>query len=191
MVLTAVVTVVLPQDLEGEHVPVVVKETLESLIGASSLQLDLDIVFVLGQIRRVGLHVGEGARCGEWVFWHGLGRAAVFAIVRVKGPRERVTVRDAEHTPVHVQIRTHAQVFPLNETFAFMLGQLVALQKDALWDAGVLLFRLDNVDCVIVEVVIDGDIAHAIVLIWVFNYWLEEVCLEVQHLFNVKHRQTI
>jgi len=59
---------------------------------------------------------------------------------------------------------------------------MVSLEENTLWDARVLHTGLQNVDGVILEVVVEGALAEAVVFCCIFHDWLLEVAREVQHL---------
>jgi hypothetical protein len=58
----------------------------------------------------------------------------------------------------------------------------VSLQEYALWDSGVLYSRLDDVDGVIVEIVVDDALSNSIVFVGIFDNWLLEIAMEAQNL---------
>lgn len=62
------------------------------------------------------------------------------------------------------------------------IWELVSLQEDALGDARVLNLRFNDVDCVIIQVVVDNAFADSEVFIWVFNNWFLEVGIEFEDL---------
>ena len=58
----------------------------------------------------------------------------------------------------------------------------MSFQKDALGNASVFDSGLDDVDCVIIEVVKDDALTNSEILIRVLNDWLLEVCVEAKNL---------
>ena len=62
------------------------------------------------------------------------------------------------------------------------VGELVSLEEDALRDASVLYALLNDVDCIIIEVVVDGALSDPVVFGRVFDDWLLEVSFEVKNL---------
>ena len=96
--LTAIVTVVLPEDSEREDFTVVVEERLEVLVGSATLQLDLVVVLVFCQIGRVLLHVDHGSGVGKWVIREGLWHADVDTLICIVSLGEIVTVDNSKHS---------------------------------------------------------------------------------------------
>ena len=62
------------------------------------------------------------------------------------------------------------------------LWQFVSLKEDSLRNSRVLNTTFNDVDCVIIEIVVDNAFADSIVLSWILNNWLLEVGFEVKHL---------
>lgn len=60
--------------------------------------------------------------------------------------------------------------------------QLVAFQKDALWDTSIFNSWFNNVDGIIIEVVKDDTFTNSEILIPVLNDWFLEVSMEFKNL---------
>lgn len=58
----------------------------------------------------------------------------------------------------------------------------MSLEEHALWDTAVLNLVLNDVHCVIIQVVVDGALSDTVVLVGVLNYGLLEVGFELQYL---------
>ena len=99
-----IVTVVLPQDFERKNLAIVIKETLKVLVRAATFQLDLVVVFVLCQIRRVLFHVDHGSCVSERIVWEVLWDANVNTFIRVESLGEFVTINDAENSGVDIKV---------------------------------------------------------------------------------------
>ena len=179
---TTVVGKVLPQDLEAKDTAIVIQELLETTVRATTLQLNLDVVFELSLIGRGLLHVDHGASEREGVSRVVLGLTDIGALVGEVAAREFITVHDAEHAAVDVEVHTEAEITPVVVTRAIGLDQLGTLQENALRDTRVGHTRLKDVESIIIEVEVDEALSDAVVLGRVLDDRLEEVCLEIEHL---------
>lgn len=183
VLITTIVGLVLPEDVEAKHLSVVVEERLEVLVGSSTLEKHLDVVLHLGLIWRSLLVVDHGPGLGEEVLGVALWSVELDALVGEETLGEVVTVDHSEDPLVDVEVDANVQVLP-----SVVLGviiwiwQLVSLQEDALGDTSVLNSWLDDVDGVIVQVVVDDALAESEVLVGVLNDWLLEVCVEAKNL---------
>ena len=99
-----IVTVVLPEDLEGKNLAIVIKETLKVLVGTATFQFDLVVVLVLSQIRWVLLHIDHGSCVSEGIVWEVLWNANVNTFIRVESLGEVVTINDAENSGVDIKV---------------------------------------------------------------------------------------
>jgi hypothetical protein len=59
----------------------------------------------------------------------------------------------------------------------------VAFQKYSLRDATIFHSALNDVDCIVIEVVVDDALSDSVVFIRILNYWLLEVAIELEDLF--------
>ncbi len=112
VLVAAVVTVVLPHDGEGEHLAVVVEETLQVFVGTATFQHNLDVVLVLGEVWGVLLHVDHRAGVHEGVGGVVLASVQSHALIGIKTAGELVTIHDAEDATVDVKVLTTVEVFP-------------------------------------------------------------------------------
>ena len=112
VLVAAIVTVVLPHDGEGEHLAVVVEETLQVFVGTATFQHNLDVVLVLGEVWGVLLHVYHGAGVHEGVGGVVLASVQSHALIGIKTAGELVTIHDAEDATVDVKVLTTVEVFP-------------------------------------------------------------------------------
>lgn len=175
----AVEALVLPQNIEAQHLSVVVQEALQSLVGSASLQLDLDVVLELSLIGWSLLEVDHGSGLGEQVLWIALGSVEWLVLVGIELPGEVVAVDDAEYSVVDVEVDSDVQVSPgVVLRLVFGVGQLMSLQEGSLWDARVLNLGLINVDGVVFEEVVDDALAGSEVLVGVLDDWLYEEGVE-------------
>lgn len=175
----AVEALVLPQNIEAQHLSVVVQEALQSLVGSASLQLDLDVVLELSLIGWSLLEVDHGSGLGEQVLWIALGSVEWLVLVGIELPGEVVAVDDAEYSVVDVEVDSDVQVSPgVVLRLVFGVGQLMSLQEGSLWDARVLNLGLINVDGVVFEEVVDDALAGSEVLVGVLDDWLDEEGVE-------------
>jgi len=177
-----IVSHILPQDLEGEDTTVIVKEALEATVGSATFQLDLDIVLELSLVGRCLFHVDHAASMLERIVRVVLGLSNVATLVGVVAASELVAVNDTEDTSVDVEVHTEAEIRPVIVTGAIGLGELSALEENALRDSRVLHTRLNDVEGVILHVEVDDALPDAVVLITVLYDGLKEVRLEVQDL---------
>lgn len=96
--LATIVTVVLPEDLEGKNFAVVIEETLQVFVGAATFQFYLIVVLVLSQIRRVLFHVDHFACVSKWIVWEGLWTANVTSFIGEISLSEFITINNAENS---------------------------------------------------------------------------------------------
>lgn len=108
--LATIVTGVLPEDFEVKNLAIVIKETLQVLVGATTLQLDFVVVFELSQIRRVLLHVDHGTGMHEGIIWETFWASKINAFVSVVGLGEVITVNNAEDSGVDIKILAKSQI---------------------------------------------------------------------------------
>lgn len=66
---TTVVGSILPENVEAEHLPVVVEETLKGLVGSSTLKQHLDVILHLSLVWWGLLVVYHKSSLGEEVLW--------------------------------------------------------------------------------------------------------------------------
>ena len=182
VLVATIIAEVFPLDLEVEDATVIVEELLETAVGATSLQLDLNIVLELGLIGRGLLHVDHGAGVGEWVSRVILRCANIDTFIGEVGTRELITVDDAEDAVVDVEVHTEAEIGPVVVARAVRLEQLGTLQEDALRDARVGHTRLEDMESIIIQVEVDDALPDAVVLRGVLNDRLQEVRLEIEDL---------
>jgi hypothetical protein len=116
--------------------------------------------------------VGSDLRCAE-----------LDALLSVEATGELITVADAEDAAVDVQVLRDVEVPPgVVLRLVFEDWELVALEEDALRDTGVLDARLNNVECVVLEVVEHGAVADTVVLVGVLDDGLLEESGELKNL---------
>jgi hypothetical protein len=180
---TAIVWSVLPENVEWENASVVLEETVKILVGSSTLKHDLDIVLVLSKIGRVLLHADHGAGLNERIIRIALWWVESDAFVLEESLGEIICIHDTENSAIYIKVDTDIQIFPgINLGLLSRDEYLVSLEEDALRDTTVLNSILKDVKSIVVQVVVHGALADAIVLVGVFNYGLLEVCLEVKDL---------
>ena len=75
---------------------------MQVLVGTTSLKEDLNVVFVLSQIRRVLLEVNHGSGSCETVLWECLCLSEIFALVGEEFSRELVAINDSENASIDV-----------------------------------------------------------------------------------------
>jgi len=181
--LTSVVARVVPADSKGKHIAVIGSKALEVLVGAATLEKHLDVVLVLSQIGRVLLEVDHGTSSGEFVIWEALGTTQVSSLIGVELASEIVTVDNTEHSAVNIQIHAEAEIGPdVDGIIHAWHGELVALEEDTLWDAGVLNAVLNDVDGVVLKIVVKDALANTVVLVGILYDWLLEVNFEIENL---------
>ena len=183
---------IVPHGEEPEHLSVVGEKLLE-LIGGERV----------GRLARGGLDVsgedivaGRGrVRVGARVL---LERrpVSVDGIIRVRAVRghlqaqgagevlagERVAGDDEEGASVHGARATDGYVRGAEHAALVVLGHPVALEEDALGDAAVRLPGLLHVNRLVLEVHVDGALAHAVVLHRALGHGLLEVAVPAKHL---------
>ena len=174
---------ILPKDVEGEHLTVVVEERLKSLVGAATLEADLNVLLDLSLIRGSLLIVDHGTGVSEVVLGKGLSGVEGAALVGIEASGEVIAVDNSEDTLVHVQVLSNVEVPP-----GIVLGlvlrerKLVSLEEDALRNTSVLNAGLNDVKSVIIKIVVDDAFADTEVFVGVLDDGLLEVSVELEHL---------
>lgn len=98
---------------------------------------------------------------------------------------EVVCIHNTEHATIDLQINANVEVLPSVELRLLPWDEhLVSLQEHSLRNATVFYLGLKHVQSIVIEIVVNNALAYAIVFIGVFNDWLLEICIEVQHLQN-------
>ena len=182
VLVATIICEVFPLDGEAEDAAIIVQELLETTVGATTLQFDLNVVFEFSLIGRRLLHVDHGAGVCEWILRVVLCWTDIDTLIGVVAACELITVHDAEDAAIDIEVHTEAEIGPVVVARAVGLKQLGTLQEDALRDARVGHARLKDVEGVIVEVEVDDALSNAIVLRGVLNDGLEEVSFEIEDL---------
>jgi len=118
----------------------------------------------------------------EGVSGESLGGALSDALIGVEGTGEIITVNNAEEATVELNVLANYQVLPGVGLDGVNLGDEVPLEEDALRDTRVGNTGLQDVDGVVLEVVVHGALAEAVVLVGVLNDGLLEEDAEVEDL---------
>ena len=118
----------------------------------------------------------------EWVIRESLRHTNVKSLVGEVSFGEIITVNNSEHSRINIDICAESQICPVVVSRLVWFGQLVSLEEDSLWDAGVLYSALNDVHCVIIKVIVKNTLADSEVLIRVFNNWFLEVDFEIKYL---------
>ena len=118
----------------------------------------------------------------EWVIRESLCYTNVKSLVREVSFGEIIAVNNSEHSRINIDICAESQICPVVVSRLVWFGQLVSLEEDSLWDAGVLYSALNDVHCVIIKVIVKNALADSVVLIRVFNNWFLEVDFEIKYL---------
>lgn len=146
---------VVPSDVEGQHHSVVLNVFLEPIVRVASAQFHFKILFIFLSIRRVNFQIllsfihlkivdGKGLRGSEGTFH-----------VLVEGAGKVVTVIDAENALEEVDVHLGAEILPLEVlSAAHFLGDALAVNEDALGNAGVFLSRFGEMDRAVVQVIV-------------------------------------
>ena len=58
----------------------------------------------------------------------------------------------------------------------------MSLKEDTLWDSGVFNSVFNNMNGIVIKIVVDDALSNSEVLIWVFNNWFLEECVEAEDL---------
>lgn len=179
VLITSIVTTVLPQDIEAQHFPVVIKEAFQILVWSSTLEADLDVLLDLSLIGRSLLHIDHGSSVCELIVWISLSSSESDALVGKEPLGEVIAIANSEHSTVHIKVHSKVEVLPdVVEGLVVWVWELVPLEEDSLGNTGVLNSWLDDVDGIILEIVVDNTLSNSIVLIWILNHWLLEVTVE-------------
>jgi len=162
---------------------VVLQETLEILVWSTTLKHDLNVVLMLSKIWRVLLHGNHCAGLDERILGIVLGGTESDTLIHEKALGEVISIDNSEHSAVDIQVHANVKITPCVGLGLMVWDEnLVSLEENTLGDAAVLNSIFEDVQCIVIEVVVHGAFAHAVVLVGVLNYWLLEVGIEVQDL---------
>ena len=181
--ITTIISAILPKDIEGKNLAVIIQERLKSLVGATTFKLDLNVLFDLSLIGRSLLHVDHGTSVGEVVLVDGLSGIKSLALVSIEAFGEIITVNDTENSAVDIEILGQVKIGP-RIVFGLIIGQrkLVSLQEDALRDTSILDTRLNDVESIILKVVVEDALSDSEVFVGVLNNWFLEINIELKYL---------
>lgn len=107
-----VVALVLPEDVEAQHLAVVVEERLKVLVRAATLQVNLDVLLDLCLVGRRLLEVDHGTGVSEVVVRETLRLVELNALLSVESLRELIAVTNAENATVDIQVLGNVQILP-------------------------------------------------------------------------------
>ena len=118
----------------------------------------------------------------EWVIRESLRHTNVKSLVREVSFGEIITVNNSEHSRINIDICAEFKICPVVISRLVWFRQLVSLEEDSLWDAGVLYSALNDVHCVIIKVIVKNAFADSEILIRVLNNWFLEINIELKYL---------
>jgi hypothetical protein len=181
--ITTIIGAILPKDIEGKNLTVIIQEGLKSLVGATTFKLDLNILLDLSLIGRGLLHVDHSTSVGEVVLVNTFRGIKSITLVRIEASGEIITVNDAENSSINIEICCQVEIGP-RIVSGLIIGEweLVSLQENALRDTSVLNARLDDVECIILKIVVEDALSNSEVFIGVLNNWLLEINIELKYL---------
>ena len=120
----------------------------------------------------------------EWIIRVLLRSVKCIALILVELAGEIVTIHNSEDSAIDIEIGSKVQVSPrVVQGGVLWPGDLVAFQKYSLRNATVFNSALNDVNCVVVEVVVNDALSDSVVLVGVLNNWLLEVTIELEDLF--------
>lgn len=177
-----IVGVVHPLDSERKDTAVVVEERLKVTVVTATFKRNLKVVLELSLIWGHLFEVDHSASVHEGVIGEALSSTLGLVFVCIEGSGELVAVDDSEDTAIEADVLADAKVLPSVAVDAVDFGHKVSLQENALRNARVLDSVFHDVDRVILQVVVEGALANAIVFVRAFNNGFLEVTGEVQNL---------
>ena len=168
---------IIPDNLEGKNLAVIVDILFESIIGVSSSQFDLNVLFVFLCIRRVDFGILGSNEGIEKITRKGFRFVERAFHVLVEFFGEGITIIDSEDPFEDIQVDCNVEVFPLVVIGQFSddLGNFLPFEEDSLRNASILNFFLGDVDGLIGEVVVDLDGSDPVVFKSAFDHMLLEV----------------
>jgi hypothetical protein len=184
VLVTAIVAGILPHDRERKDSAVVVEERMEVFVWAATLKHHFDVVFVLSQIWGILLQIDKCTCLDEGVIGETFASTEFDTLVGVEWSGELITVIGVENSSVEINVATDIKVTPFISFNGARNRDKMSLQEDALGDSRVGHFGLKNVNRVIIEVVVDGALAEAVVLIRVLDDGFLEVGREIEYLIK-------
>lgn len=175
---------VVPQDLERQHFPVIIKVLLQAIIGMSASQFHLNVLLVLLCIWRIDLCVLGADKSLEEVVGLALGLIERHFHIAVKLLSEGITVIDPEDPLEEVDVDGDIEIFPSVVICQLSddLWDLLPLDEDSLRNARIFNLRLSDKDGLIREIVVDKHRSDPIILQSALDDMLLEICIEPQHL---------
>ena len=183
MVSSTLQSSIIPYDFEREYFPIVIKILLESIIGMSSSQFDLNVLLVLLSIRRINFSVFGPGESAEQVIRQRLRLVERDFHVLIELFGEGIAIIYPEDAFEDVEVDSDVEVLPgvMVGQLADHLGHLLPLEEHALRNAGVFDFLLSDEDGLVGKVVVDLDGSDAVVFESAFDDVLLEVGIEAQH----------
>jgi len=135
-------------------------------------------------VRRGLLHVDHSSRLYERVVRELLSRVKGTAFVSVELASEVVAVNDSEDSAIDIKVHAQVEVLPsVVLSCVFIERDLVSLQENALGDTTIFDFLFNDMDCVVVQIIINNAFSDSEVLVGILNYGLLEVSGELEDLF--------
>lgn len=128
-------------------------------------------------------HVDHSSRLNEEVLGESLGGVEGDTLVCEESLGEVVAVNYSENSRVDVEVDGDVEVLPhVVLALVFGVGQFVALQEHTLGHARILSLHLLDHDGVVIQVIVQGALADAIVLVGVFHHGFLEEAEKSEHL---------
>jgi len=155
---------------------------VEVFVGTATLQHYFNVVFILGHIWGVLLHVDHHTSVHKGIIGESLAVTKGHALICVEASGKLVAIDNAEDSAVEVNVTTDIKVSPV---VAFNLAgnwHKMSLQEDALGNSRVGDLRFQNMDGVIIEVIVDDTLAKAVVFVGVLDNWFLEVSSKIEDL---------
>ena len=113
VLVTTIVTVVLPKDFEGENLAIIIKERFQVLVGAATFQFNFVVVLVFSKIRRVLLEVDHSSVMLKWIIWKCFGAANINSFVGIESLGKVISIENTEDARVDIKIGAKFQIGPI------------------------------------------------------------------------------
>jgi hypothetical protein len=151
MLLSSVISRVIPKDFEWKHSSVVLKVLVEVFIRSSSFKFNLKVLLMFSHIWRILFHIDHLSGMNKWVFRVVLWWVHRDTTVSIKLSSKVVTTNDSEDSSINIKIHRHIQISPVEYiAWSIWIRHFVSLEEHSLRNSWILNSWLSNEDSVIV-----------------------------------------
>ena len=119
---------------------------------------------MLSEIRGSLFHVDHSSGVNEGVVGISLSSVKGMSLVVIELLGEIIAIGNAENTSINVKVHSEVEISPVDH-FGCRIGErhFMSLKEHTLGDSGVFDSLLNNVNCVIIKVIVDGALSNSVV----------------------------